>query len=299
MSLPKKINIVEVGPRDGLQNEKKFLASRDKIDFINALSQTGLKHIEATSFVSEKAIPQLKDATEVFRSIHKPNDIHYYALVPNVIGLEKAIDAGVKNIALFTASSNQFTQKNIGCDVKESLNRFEAIAKAINLEKMNIRAYISCAIACPYEGKTNPGDVFDLAKNLLELGAKNISLGDTIGVATPKETLELLNAFSAIDNEKIGMHFHNTYGQAIANVYQSMLCGISTFDSSVAGLGGCPYAKGASGNVASEDIIYLCQGLGIETGVDLGKLAKVGDALSKKLGRKNHSNVAVALLNQS
>lgn len=301
MTLPNKVRIIEVGPRDGLQNEKKFLESGEKIAFINELSNTGLQDIEVTSFVSKRAIPQLQDAETVFTKINKKPNTNYFALVPNLQGLQKALASGVTHIALFSASSNTFTEKNIGCSVGESLKRNEAIFRALEAHpKVHVRAYLSCVVACPYEGKQAPSTVAKLASVFFEMGAHEISLGDTIGVATPKQTELLLHeVLKSIPMTKIGMHFHNTYGQALANVFQSLLLGISTFDSSVAGLGGCPYAFGASGNLATEDLVYLCQGLGIETGIDLHALAKIGERLSKILGRPNQSNAATAVLSKT
>lgn len=297
MSHPKQIIIQEVGPRDGLQNELTFVATKHKIQFINLLSQTGLKHIEVTSFVSEKSIPQLADNDDVFRHIIKPDTVQFSALVPNEHGMEKAIEAGVKEIAIFTAASEQFNQRNIHCSIAESITRFKPVIALAKQHHIRIRAYISCALGCPYEGDISPKQVVDVTHQLLELGVDDLDLGDTIGVGTPKQThalIETLRTFVPIT--KLSMHFHDTYGQAIANIYAALTCGIRRFDSSVAGLGGCPYARGASGNVATEDVLYLMHGLGIETGIDIFKVVAAGDMICKVLGRKNQSKVANALL---
>jgi hydroxymethylglutaryl-CoA lyase len=297
MSYPPQVTIVEVGPRDGLQNEPSFVATPTKIEFINLLSQSGLQHIEVTSFVSAKAIPQLADNEDVFRAIDKPTGVHFSALVPNERGMEMALAAGIKEIAIFTAASELFNQHNIHCSIEESLVRFEPVMALAKAKKIHVRGYISCVLGCPYEGNISPQQVVDVAQRLIELGVDEISLGDTIGVGTPKQTKELIAAISAHQPlTNIAMHFHDTYGQAVANTYAALECGISRYDSSVAGLGGCPYARGASGNVATEDVLYLLHGLGIETGVDIYQIVAAGDMICKALGRKNQSKVANALL---
>ncbi|MDX2346527.1 MAG: hydroxymethylglutaryl-CoA lyase [Legionella sp.] len=296
-TMPKRVTLIEVGPRDGLQNEPVFVPSAQKIELINQLSQTGLKNIEVTSFVSEKAIPQLADNLTVFDAINKPKDINFSALVPNITGLEQAIKAGLKNIAVFTAASDTFNQRNINCTIKESLARCKLVVEAAKQHKLYIRAYISCVLGCPYEGNISPKQVADVTQQLLDLGVDEISFGDTIGVGTPRQTLDLIHAISELlPFEKIAMHFHDTYGQAIANIYASLTAGIHRFDSAIAGLGGCPYAQGASGNVATEDVLYLMHGLGIETGVDIYKVVQAGDKICHYLSRKNQSKVATALL---
>jgi hydroxymethylglutaryl-CoA lyase len=296
-SLPKQVNIVEVGPRDGLQNEAVFVPTPIKIELINLLSKTGLKTIECGSFVSPKAIPQLADSELVFQTIDKYGDIDLPVLVPNLKGLERAVSVGVKSIALFASASESFSQKNINCSIAESLNRFEAVAQQAQDQNIKIRAYISCVLGCPYEGHIDNKFVAQLAHQLTELGADQISLGDTIGVGTPNQCIELINIVSqSVPLSNIAMHFHNTYGQAIANIYASLTCGITTFDSSVAGLGGCPYAKGATGNVATEDVLYLMKGLGVDTGVDILKLAHAGKFVCDQLNRRNQSLVSNALL---
>lgn len=291
------ITLIEVGPRDGLQNEPIFVPTEKKVQFINLLSQTGLKHIEVTSFVSAKAIPQLADNQIVYQAINKPESIQFSALVPNEQGMQKAITAGVQHIAIFTAASEQFNQRNIQCSIQESIERFKPVIQMGKANGISIRGYISCALGCPYEGSISPSQVTPIIETLIQLGVDEISLGDTIGVGTPKQTKALIQAIkqaTPIDN--IAMHFHDTYGQAIANIYASLDEGISKFDSSVAGLGGCPYARGASGNVATEDVLYLMHGLGLETGVDIYKIVQAGDMICKAIGRKNQSKVANALL---
>ena len=295
MLLPKHVHLTEVGPRDGLQNEAAFLSTATKIEFINQLSQTGLKSIEATSFVSSKSIPQLSDGVEVYQQIIKHPDVVYSALVPNELGMEHALDANIQKICVFTAASESFTQKNIHCSIEESLERFKTVLIAAKAHNIPVRGYISCVLGCPYEGVINPEKVTDVAKKLIQLGCDEIGLGDTIGTGTPEKTKKLIEKVTQhVSLDQISMHFHDTYGQAIANIYASLQMGIQSFDSSVSGLGGCPYAKGASGNVATEDVLYLLQELGIETGVDLNKIIRTGNFISKALGRKNNSKVSQA-----
>ncbi len=301
MNYPKQITIVEVGPRDGLQNEPTFVATENKVELINLLSQSGLRHIEVTSFVSEKAVPQLADNENVFAAINKPDSVHFSALVPNEQGMMKALAAGVKEIALFTAASETFNQRNIHCSINESIIRFKPVMVLAKAHKIRVRAYISSVLGCPYEGKMAPKQVALVTKKLLNLGADEICLGDTIGVGTPKQTKALIKEMlTLLSLSQLAMHFHDTYGQAIANIYAALECGINRFDSSVAGLGGCPYAQGASGNVATEDVLYLMHGLGIETGIDIFKIVAAGEMICKILGKKNQSKVANALMaNQS
>lgn len=297
MSAPTHVSIIEVGPRDGLQNEPSFVPTSTKIEFINLLSQSGLQEIEVTSFVSAKAIPQLADNEDVFKRINKPSGVRFSALVPNEKGMQLALTAGVKEIAIFTAASELFNQHNIHCSIAESIDRFEPVMELARTNNIHVRAYISCVLGCPYEGKISPQQVVDVVQRLLALGVDELSLGDTIGVGTPKQTKELISALSAHQSlTNIAMHFHDTYGQAIANTYAALECGIARYDSSVAGLGGCPYARGASGNVATEDVLYLLHGLGIQTGVDIYQIVAAGDMICKTLGRKNQSKVANALL---
>lgn len=297
MNYPPHVTIIEVGPRDGLQNEPAFVATAQKIAFINLLSQSGLQHIEVTSFVSAKAIPQLADGSAVFSAINKPEGVHFSALIPNEQGMNKALEMGVKNIAIFTAASDIFNQHNINCSIAESIERAIPVMKLAKTHDITVRGYISCVLGCPYQGEITPSDVMLVVEQLLTLGVEEISLGDTIGVGTPKQTKALISALSSsLPLSNIAFHFHDTYGQAIANTYAALECGITRFDSSVAGLGGCPYARGASGNVATEDILYLMHGLGIETGIDIYKIVTAGEMICKALGRKNQSKVANALL---
>lgn len=297
MNYPHRVTIIEVGPRDGLQNEDSFVATKDKVALINLLSESGLQHIEVTSFVSSKFIPQLADSSAVFQTINKPTGVHFSALVPNEQGMEQALAVGIKEIALFTAASESFNQHNINCSIKESIKRFIPVITLAKKNKIVVRAYISCALGCPYEGNIAPRKVVHLTQQLLALGVDELSFGDTIGVGTPKQTRALIAALAGcLPLAQVAMHFHDTYGQAIANIYAALLCGISRFDSSVAGLGGCPYARGATGNVATEDVLYLMHGLGIETGVDIFKIVAAGDMICKVIGRKNQSKVANALL---
>ena len=296
MSLPKFVTLVEVGPRDGLQNEPMFVPTPIKVQFINLLSQTGLQHIEVTSFVSPQKIPQLADAEEVYRLIDKPKALHFSALVPNEKGMATALSAGVQEISVFTGATQSFTKHNIHCSIEESLDRFEPVIAEAKRHKIRVRAYISCVLGCPYEGNVESEAVAAIAHKLYKLGCDALCLGDTIGVGTPQKTKNLIHTVSQkIPLHKISMHFHDTYGQAIANIYAALELGIDTFDSSVAGLGGCPYAKGASGNVATEDVLYLLNGLEIATNVDIFKVIEVGQFISKQLQRKNQSKVAQAL----
>ena len=299
-TLPGSVKIFEVGARDGLQNESGLVTIEDKVELINLLSKTGLSAIEAGSFVSPKWVPQMASSAEVLQRIAREPNVKYSALTPNMQGFEAAIKAGVNEIAVFGAASESFSQKNINCSIEDSIQRFEpVIAESLKLN-IPVRAYVSCVVGCPYEGSIEPQAVAMVAKRLFELGCYEISLGDTIGTGTPLKIQNLIE--SVIDHvpaEKLAIHCHDTYGQAIANIVAALQCGVATVDSSVAGLGGCPYAKGASGNVASEDVLYLLEGLGIETGVDLQKMIEAGDFISAKLGRQNQSKVALAYLSKS
>ena len=299
-ALPDSVSIVEVGPRDGLQNEKQGIQLADKIALINGLSETGLQRIEAGSFVSPKWVPQMADSDAVFAAIEQKSNVTYAALTPNMHGLEAAMKAGVREVAVFAAASESFSQKNINCSIKQSIERFEPVIKEGLANNVRVRGYISCVVGCPYEGDINAKTVAHVAQNLIELGCYEISLGDTIGVGTPASITAMLELVSrATGTNKLALHCHDTYGQALSNIYASLQLGIQTIDSSVAGLGGCPYAPGASGNVASEDVIYMLDGLGINSGVDLDKLVSVGDAISKILNRPNQSKVARALLSKT
>lgn len=297
MDYPEHVTIIEVGPRDGLQNVSSFVSSDHKIELINLLSQSGLKHIEVTSFVSAKSIPQLADNDVVFSSIDKASGVHYSALVPNERGMNRALEVGVKEIAVFTAASELFNQRNINCSIEESLARCKPVLELAKAHQVKVRGYISCVLGCPYQGEVQPQQVADVTQRLLDLGVDEISLGDTIGVGTPKQTqlvLDKVLKFLLLD--QLAMHFHDTYGQAIANIYASLQHGVHRFDSSVAGLGGCPYAQGASGNVATEDVLYLMHGLGINTDIDIFKIVAAGDMICKVLKQKNQSKVANAML---
>ena len=293
----KNVKIYEVGPRDGLQNEKQSIPTATKIELINRLSATGLEYIEATSFVSPKAIPQLGDAAEVMAAITRKDGVHYPVLVPNMRGMEGALAAKVTEIALFTAASEAFTQKNINATIDESFERFAPVIEAAKENNIKIRGYVSCVLGCPYEGDIDPAKVADVSKKLLEAGCYEISLGDTIGVGTPEKTKTMLRAVldAGVPLERIALHMHDTYGQALANIYAGYQEGVRIFDSSVAGLGGCPYAKGATGNVATEDVLYLLHGLGAQTGVDLHEIIKTAWFISDALGRKPASKLAHAM----
>lgn len=292
-----QVILTEVGPRDGLQNEPLFVETPYKIEFINQLSSSGLKNIEVTSFVSPKKIPQLSDNELVYKAINKPEHVRFSALVPNKEGMQKALASGVQSIAVFTSASETFNQHNINSSIAQSLEKCAEVVSLAKASKMHVRAYISCALGCPFEGQIQPREVVSVAQALLEMSVDEISFGDTIGVGTPKQTKELIYVIQSImPMQQVAMHFHDTYGQAIANIVTSLESGIRHFDSSTAGLGGCPYAQGATGNVATEDVLYLMHGLGLETGVDIYKVVAAGHQLCKMLKRTNQSKVANALL---
>lgn len=295
MNLPNKVNIVEVGARDGLQNESP-VSTQAKIRLVDLLSDTGLTHIEAGSFVSPKWVPQMADSLDVMKKITRRQNVIYSALTPNVQGFEKALEAGATQVAIFTSSSEGFCQHNINCSIADSLTRFEPVMELAAKHNIPVRGYLSCVADCPYDGPTKPEQVARVANLLMELGCYEVSLGDTIGTGTPIRIAKMLEAVQVkVPTDKLAVHFHDTWGQALANIYQALTMGINTIDSSVAGLGGCPYAHGASGNVATEDVLYLCQGLGIETGVDLELLAKAGWMISEELNRQPTSKVSLAL----
>lgn len=295
-SLPEVVKVYEVGPRDGLQNEKSNITADDKVELINRLSQTGLRNIEAGSFVSPKWVPQMASSGDVFARIDRKPNVTYGALTPNLQGLEAAIAAGVSEIAVFGAASESFSQKNINCSIDESIQRFTPVIERALANSMTVRAYVSCVVGCPYEGAISAQAVTTVAQRLADLGCYEISLGDTIGVGTPEQVKRLLETVSkSVSMSQLAIHCHDTYGQAIANIYAALQCGVTTVDSSVAGLGGCPYAVGASGNVASEDVVYMLEGLGIECGIDLAKLVSAGNFISQKIGKQNQSKVAQAL----
>ncbi len=297
MTLPSKVRIVEVGPRDGLQNEKTPVSTKVKVELIRRLGATGLKTIEVTAFVSPKWVPQMADHAEVFAAIEKLPDVTYPVLTPNMKGFEAALAAGAKEVAVFGAASESFSQKNINCSIAESLDRFRPIVEAAKAADVKVRGYVSCVLGCPYEGEVPPLLVADVAQALLEMGCYEISLGDTIGVGTPEKTRAMIQAVARrVPLKKLAGHFHDTYGMAAANVYAALQMGIGIFDSSVAGLGGCPYAAGASGNVATEDVVWLLTGLGIDTGIDLDELIDTGIWISMPPKRQPGSRVARAVL---
>lgn len=296
MALPKKIRIVEVGPRDGLQNEKQAIATSAKIQLIEMLVDAGITYIEAGSFVNPKWVPQMADSAEVFAGIKRKPDVTYAALVPNLQGYERAISVNANEVAIFAAASEAFSQKNINCSINESIKRFEVLMDQAQAQKIPVRGYISCVAGCPYLGDVDPNKVASIANELLAMGCYEISLGDTIGVGTAGQTKKLVEVVAKdIPLEKIAVHMHDTYGQALANIYAALEMGISVVDSSIAGLGGCPYAVGASGNVATEDLVYLLNGLGIEHGADFHKLIQAGNFISATLNRMNQSKAAQAL----
>ncbi|XP_033013638.1 hydroxymethylglutaryl-CoA lyase, mitochondrial isoform X2 [Lacerta agilis] len=294
-TLPKYVKIVEVGPRDGLQNEKNIVPTHVKIDLINMLSETGLSVIEATSFVSPKWIPQMADHTEVMQGIRKVPGISYPVLTPNLKGFQAAVAAGAKEVSVFGAASELFTKKNINCSIEESLDRFSDVLSAARESGIPVRGYVSCVLGCPYEGKIAPAKVAEVSKKMYAMGCYEISLGDTIGVGTPGNMKDMLSAvMKEVPLGALAVHCHDTYGQALANTLVALQMGVNVVDSSVAGLGGCPYAQGASGNVATEDMVYMLNGLGIHTGVDLTKLLEAGTFICKALNRRTNSKVAQA-----
>ncbi|TFH87262.1 hydroxymethylglutaryl-CoA lyase [Billgrantia azerbaijanica] len=296
MAFPKRVRLVEVGPRDGLQNEPNPIDTATKLELIDRLGAAGLAYIEAASFVSPKWVPQMADHREVMTGLTRRDGVTYAALTPNLKGLEGALECGVEEVAVFGAASEAFSQKNINCSVAESLERFAPVLERAREAKVRVRGYVSCVLGCPYEGEIAPAKVAEVSKALYDMGCYEVSLGDTIGVGTPLKAKRMLEAVSRdIPMVKLAAHFHDTYGQALANLYAVLEEGIAVVDSSVAGLGGCPYAKGASGNVASEDVVYLLDGLGIETGIDLNKLADTGTWITQAIGRPNRSKVGVAL----
>jgi len=293
VSLPTSVRIVEVGPRDGLQNEPAVVPTAVKIEFIQRLAAAGLPAVEATSFVSPRWVPQLADADEVYRGLERRPGVAYPVLVPNLQGLERALAAGVEEIAVFTAASETFNQKNINASIAESLDRIRALAGPAQDRGVRMRGYISCVLGCPYEGRVTDEKVIEVAQALFELGCYEVSLGDTIGVGTPVAARRMLWAVAGeCGMERLAVHFHDTRGQALANIFACLEAGVGTIDASVAGLGGCPYAQGASGNVATEDLVYLLHGLGIETGVDLDRLVAAGRWICAQLGSKPRSRLA-------
>lgn len=293
--IPEKIQIVEVGPRDGLQNEKEWVPTKTKISLIEKLADAGLTKIEATSFVSPKWVPQLKDAHEVFTGIKRISGVSYPVLTPNMKGFERALEADAKEIAVFSAASEAFTQKNTNCSIEESINRFRPVLEEAKINNIPVRGYISCVLGCPYQGKVAVENVVNLAAKMTEMGCFQISLGDTIGAGTPVQAKRMVQKVSEkVPVSKLALHFHDTRGQALANIYACLELGVTVIDASVAGLGGCPYAKGATGNVATEDVVFMLHGMDIETGIDLNKLIETGRFISDVLGRVPQSRVSVA-----
>jgi len=296
MKLPAKVNIVEVGPRDGLQNEKQVVPTEIKIELIDRLADAGLRVIEATSFVSPKWVPQMGDNAAVMQGIKRDPATVYPVLTPNLQGFDAAVQAGASEVAIFGAASESFSRKNINCSIAESLKRFEPILSSASALEIPVRGYVSCVVGCPYEGEIAPGQAAGIAKQLFDMGCYEISLGDTIGVGNPATIRRMIEACArVVPIARLAGHYHDTYGMAIANIYASLEMGMAIFDASVAGLGGCPYASGASGNVATEDVVYLMQGMGIETGVDLVKLAAIGDWISSAIDRPNGAKAGRAL----
>jgi len=294
-AVPSSVRIVEVGARDGLQNEKAIVPTAVKIELIDRLSATGLKTIEATSFVSPKWVPQLADAAEVFTAIRKRPGVSYPVLVPNLQGYERARAAGAEEVAVFTAASEAFNRKNINASIDESIERFAPVLERARADKVKVRGYVSTVLGCPYQGDVPVADVVRVAKRMHVLGCYEISLGDTIGIGTPAKARAMLRAVAAdVPMRALAVHFHDTRGQALANILACLEEGVAVVDSSVSGTGGCPYANGATGNVASEDVVYMLEGMGIATGVDLGKLVETGLWLSAQLGRETSSKVARA-----
>ncbi|KAL5059171.1 hypothetical protein RYX36_030775 [Vicia faba] len=295
-NIPDFVRIVEVGARDGLQNEKVIVPTDVKIELIKLLVSSGLSVVEATSFVSPKWVPQLADAKDVLKAIQHVEGASFPVLTPNLKGFEAAVAAGAKEVAVFPAASESFSKANLNCGIEDNLARCRDIASASRSLKIPVRGYISCVVGCPLEGRVAPAKVAYVAKSLYEMGISEISLGDTIGVGTPGNVIPMLEAvLDVVPIDKLAVHFHDTYGQALSNILISLQMGISTVDSSVSGLGGCPYAKGATGNVATEDVVYMLNGLGVKTNVDLGKLMLAGDFICKHLGRASGSNAATAL----
>ena len=300
MTVPAEVNesvtIVDVGPRDGLQNEKQVLSTDLKVELIERLANTGVPVVEAGSFVSPKWVPQMAGSDDVFRAIKPLPGTRYPVLVPNLQGLERALNVGAKEVSIFVAASDSFSQRNINCSVTESLQRVKPVIAQAKSQQLRVRAYISCVLGCPYEGEVPNSAVVSVCEQLMLMGSDEISLGDTIGTGTPGKAQSLINQVSqTAPVDQLAVHFHDTYGQALANILVCLDAGIRIVDASVSGLGGCPYARGASGNVATEDVVYMLHGLGLETGIDLQKLANTGDWISKQLNRPNNSRAGTAI----
>jgi hydroxymethylglutaryl-CoA lyase len=294
--LPKSVKIVEVGPRDGLQNEQGLVPLTAKVALVEQLADAGCTVIETGSFVSPKWVPQMADSAAVFKKIKRRNHVRYTALTPNLRGLEAAIEAKVDEVAIFGAASEAFSQKNINCSIAESLARFLPVIELAQKHQLPVRGYVSCVLGCPYEGDVSPQKVAEVSQQLMNMGCYEISLGDTIGSGTPVKTQLMLDAvLDFIPKNKLAVHFHDTYGQALANILIALQQGISVVDSAVSGLGGCPYAKGASGNVATEDLVYMLHGMNIETGINIERLIQAGLNMMQALGRQSNSKVALAI----
>ncbi|MCS6175106.1 hydroxymethylglutaryl-CoA lyase [Shewanella baltica] len=291
-----RVSIFEMGARDGLQNEVA-VPTAAKIALIESLAGAGLKRIEAGSFVSPKWVPQMADSADVLKQIQRQRGVVYSALTPNVKGFELALDAKASEVAIFGAASQSFSQRNINCSIEESIERFIPLMELAKAHNIPVRGYVSCVLGCPYEGEIAVSEVARVSEILYKMGCYEISLGDTIGIGTPQKARRMLQTVTErVPMDKLALHFHDTYGQALANILACLDLGVRVFDSSVAGLGGCPYAKGASGNLATEDLVYMLHGMGLETGIDLNKLALAGQAISTQLNRNNGSKVATALL---
>ncbi len=297
--LPQQVKVVEVGPRDGLQNEATPISANDKIQLIEKLSDAGVSYIESGSFVSPKWVPQMATSTEVFEKLNRNQKVTYAALTPNMRGFEAAMAVNANEVAIFGAASESFSQKNINCSIEESLERFAPIMESAKKANIKVRGYVSCVLGCPYEGDIDPEQVALVAEKLFAMGCYEISLGDTVGVGNPASVTKMIQAVSArVPTDKLAVHFHDTYGQALTNIYAALQMGVKVVDSAIAGLGGCPYAKGASGNVATEDVVYMLNGLGIATGIDFKKLLQAGWFISDKLGKAPISKVSNAYLAQ-
>ena len=296
MSLPNKVKIVEVGPRDGLQNEKEIISADIKIALVNQLTEAGFSNIEAASFVSPKWVPQMATSTEVMAGIQRKQGVSYSALTPNMKGFEAALAAGADEVVIFSSASEAFAQKNINCSIEESIARFQDVAAAAKQNNIRLRGSISCSFGCPYQGEVTPAQVADVVARMRDLGCDEIDIADTIGVGTARQVQDVMKTVAKVYAlNQLSGHFHDTYGQALANIYASLEVGISIFHSSVAGLGGCPYAKGATGNVATEDVLFMMDGLGIETGINLDAVVDAGQFISQHLGRKAVSRAGNAI----
>ncbi|OZJ03014.1 hypothetical protein BZG36_03974 [Bifiguratus adelaidae] len=295
-ALPNFVKIVEVGPRDGLQNEKQLVPTETKVELVNRLGKTGIKVIETTSFVSPKWVPQMGDNKQVMQAIDRHPDISYPVLAPNVRGLDGAIEAGAEEVAVFIAASEAFSKRNLNCTIKGSMEKASELITKAKANNVRVRGYVSCALGCPFQGHVDPAVVAGLSKDLMDLGCYEVSIGDTIGVGTPGSWSAVLDETTKVVGvEKLAAHCHDTYGQALANIHRALEHGLRVVDSSVAGLGGCPYAPGATGNVATEDVVYSLHGSGYQTGIDLDKLVSIGHWISAQIGRPNVSRAGKAL----